>query len=321
MTIRAMRRFAMIALFISAGGCGEGPAAPVPTPSPVPPSKATLELSQSFAAFSNGLGDPLEALNIAITTNIQTAFRATVKLETPDYVHPGNKRTALCGSGDSCVLKTGSNLVDYWCSKTCPAGEYKVLVDVCSYVEAGSACDDQMAPYVTYVGALGARLTGNPLALKDAAHAAILNLHSETAFTTPGFDRAAAAAAKHQQEAQGTYTLTISLGYDAVNSASGTKNSYCQYGSLQLCAQGWDKWATAVRAFEKAMNGMEVPICYTSANHELHLGFADFDAAYRSAGVGFGGQASAITRANSQLNSGVHHLDNSSTLRSSASCP
>jgi len=171
-------------------------AAATSTPPPeVKPAQATIQTQNSFEPFKNQYGDPLEAINVRISSNIPHPVRVQVSADFP--CPPGESVCFLPEhEGDSyskclvvgCLVPPGdSALVDWFCDKVCPPGNYKLSLLVCSYTEdkMTSPCTKQEAEYLAWVGPLGSNLAGNPLAVADNEHKSILNLQRAVTFTHP----------------------------------------------------------------------------------------------------------------------------------------
>jgi hypothetical protein len=191
--VKRARSYLALALVLIAGCSGSSSSTSV---APITPTEASISATTTFDAFHNQLGDPLEALNVHIQTNIPVPFRVQVQLDTPSgsgflFNKGDNYNKCL---PDGCYVRQGRSLgADWWCSNTCPAGVYKVTLIICSYAEnqegllsLGIRCNHQEREYLDWVGHFGTKLTGNSLASPDPDHHAILNLRSELSFAREG---------------------------------------------------------------------------------------------------------------------------------------
>jgi hypothetical protein len=171
--------------------CGSGSPVQSAANTPVLPHDASVAATISFDPFHNSLGDPLEAVNVHIVTNIPVPFRVKVDLGGPSgatFHFGGNYEKCI---SDGCYVRQGRSLgADWWCSNSCPDGLYKVTLDVCSYAENQDGlgapfirCNHQEHEYLDWVGHFGINLQGNALAKTDPDHSAILNLHNEVTFS------------------------------------------------------------------------------------------------------------------------------------------
>jgi hypothetical protein len=187
--VATSKQLATVAAYLAAlslSACGTAPEA-VSSQSPVTPSTADVSAAVSFDHFKNSLGDPLEAINLRITTNIPVAVRVQVHLDPPSTtfaIHDGDNFKKCIGDG--CLVTGAKALADWWCSNDCPRGLYKVTLDVCSYAEnqgglsgLGIRCNHQQKEFLDWVGKLGVNLMGNALAVKDPDHSAIVNLRRQ----------------------------------------------------------------------------------------------------------------------------------------------
>ena len=159
--------------------------APLVTPSPTPisPVDARIGATLSFIDTKTNLGDPEYDLLVKITTNLPVSVQVDtfVDLNTACGVDRGCwNQAALAGQqlgGDVVKIDPG-----HWGQVTLttldgkpwPSGRYQVFLHVQSY---WTLFEPQDPAYTKWVGGdTGPRLAGNPQAVQDPDHPAVLNL-------------------------------------------------------------------------------------------------------------------------------------------------
>jgi hypothetical protein len=154
-------RLLLLMGFVLVAACGSG-AAQAPKPTPVTPREAAISITGSFTPFQNQYGDPLEALNLHLRSNVPTPFRVFVDWTSGPHVllHDGNAEEK-CISGSGCLVSPGAaTLDDFYCDNACPSGTYVFDAWACSYnsEEFLNPCRNQPDEYLAFVGKLGQNL-------------------------------------------------------------------------------------------------------------------------------------------------------------------
>lgn len=154
-----------------------------PTPTPISPIDARITAALSFPDTVTNLGDPEHDLQVRITTNIPVPVQvdASVDFNTVCGVERDCWNQAAAGGhqagGDVVKIDPG-----HWGGVTLktldgtrwPSGHYQVYLHVQSY---WTILEPQDPAYTKWVGGdTGPRLAGNPQAVVDPDHPAVLNL-------------------------------------------------------------------------------------------------------------------------------------------------
>jgi hypothetical protein len=156
---------------------------PVPTPTPeITPRQARITLSLRFELTFDSLGDPHEALVLAIRSNVPVPFDGYADNVLFRGVNISRDRVAF-----SIEMAPGAEKeFRFTFDGRAPRGMYTVWFDVPSYpndVNAGQV-NLQTDEYNRWVGGdQGPRLKGNAQAVRDAAHPAVLNLRAVKSIT------------------------------------------------------------------------------------------------------------------------------------------
>jgi hypothetical protein len=144
---------------------------------------AAVDVTRHFTVGQNTLGDPIETLDVDIASNIPLTFEADTRL----FINGVYHEEAGCGSDPihTCIVKSGSAHMSLFWPQHAPRGSYRFVVTIYSYAGMVGSEDVifQEAKYQDWVGPLGAMLAGNPLALHDPNHPAVLNLQRVITFT------------------------------------------------------------------------------------------------------------------------------------------
>ena len=170
--------------------------APSPTPKatavPVAPSSMTLDVTLAFKAGQNSLGDPIENLSWSISSNAPVSFEADLTMTTTAHFQSASGKSECVqafgspGYNGICTIDSGKRLSSslFWTAKA-PAGRYTLTVTVLSY-SVGNPLDalfssgdysHQSDAFTKWVGGQqGPLLRGNPFAVPDPKHPAVLNL-------------------------------------------------------------------------------------------------------------------------------------------------
>jgi hypothetical protein len=185
----AVRPYLAAVVVIMAACSSASQGAGQPPPSPIQPRDANLTISGVFVPFKNQYGDPLEALNLHISSNIPVPFKVEIAYSSgPEFAIHSGKADEQCGASYGCLVKPATGgLDDFYCDKACAGGEYVFDARVCSYNsdQFFDACKEQTSEYVAWVGKLGQNLNGNPIAKPDRQHPAILDLTLEVRVNHP----------------------------------------------------------------------------------------------------------------------------------------
>jgi hypothetical protein len=311
---------------MSLPACGT-PTNPVPTQSPITPHTAGVSATISFDRFKNSLGDPLEAINLRITTNIPVDVRIQVRLDPPSNffaIHTGGDYEKCISDG--CLVTSKGTRANWWCSNDCPRGLYGVTLDVCSYAEnkggsgsVGIRCNHQQAEYLDWVGKLGVNLAGNPLAVKDPDHSAIVNLRRQLTFGRTADGRAASEAevGAAQKHIDALKTADKELA-PVVGQVSGACNGDPFSASCQQALQGT---IPAIDQAQATVRAASLP-CSASVDAKYVETLDSLKAAtVRLIGASRGGNASAYNAAASEVRVLSGPLRSNYSAALSAPCP
>jgi hypothetical protein len=133
-----------------------------------------VDAAFTFTPGTDSLGDPIEEVTLSFSTNIPV----------PAAVYPALSvgRLTLDATCFCPVPKGGRDQRQWRFKGSAPKGLYRAVLFVPSYTDYADfslSATPQLPEYQNWAGKLGAGLPGNPLAVRDPKHPAILNLQRE----------------------------------------------------------------------------------------------------------------------------------------------